>query len=85
MPTYWEFRIWCAKGLLSFSATDPVVTLYEEGVPTPQKFDGKTVGFDYLTEFYDAITKNDPTMRENLFATARATLELQAIADKGNE
>lgn len=85
MPTYWEFRIWCAKGLLSFSACEGTVTLYEEGVPTPQKMDGKQVSFDYLTEFYDAVTKADPAMRENLFASTRATLYLQSIADKGNE
>ncbi|MBE6626406.1 MAG: Gfo/Idh/MocA family oxidoreductase [Ruminococcaceae bacterium] len=81
-PTYWEFRIWCDYGMLSFNYFDSTVTLYKSGSPEPIKlqYEGK-VG-DYLTEFVDSIREGKSEMTENIISSTRTALLIQSVADK---
>jgi len=80
MPTYWEFRIFCDKALVTFHYTDSTVTVYEEGVAESQVFDG-IAGGDYLDEFMEAVETGDLSMLENVVASTAAALTLQEAAD----
>lgn len=82
MPTYWEFRIFCDKALVTFRYIDDSVTVYEEGSPEAQVFPG-IAGGDYLDEFMEALRVGDMSMRENILASTSAALMLQEAADKG--
>lgn len=57
MPTYWNFKIWCEKGLLTFQYTDSHVTVYEEGCSQPQVYEGLPVETDYLTDLIREIKR----------------------------
>ena len=82
MPTYWEFRVWCEKGLLSFFCTDSAVTLYEEGSTAPIRIEGKPDGENYLTEFLSEIQNGTKDVTENLLRSTETALMLQETADK---
>lgn len=80
MPTYWEFRIWCEKGLLTFNFIDNCVTLYEEGTPEPVKIDG--IGSEgYLPEFVKEIESGSRVVTENVLKSTETALLLQREAD----
>lgn len=82
MPTYWEFRIWCARGLLTFSYADSTVTLYEEGVPSPILIETHPSGNDYLREFLTEILRKTTHVTENVLRSTETALYLQSVADK---
>lgn len=81
MPTYWEFRIWCERGLLTFNFVDPTVTVFEEGKPQPQIFSGIAPDGDYLTEFADEITQNTKHVTANVLRSTETALTIQQFAD----
>lgn len=81
MPTYWEFRIWCARGLLTFNYVSPTVTVYAEGTPEPIIYDGLPVPGDYLDEFAAAIETGDRTVTENVLRSTDTALSLQRAAE----
>jgi hypothetical protein len=83
MPTYWEFRFWCDKGMLSFSYCDKEVTLYESGVMGAQKIECDPVAEDYLTEFLDQIKTGERRMTDNVLASSETVLKIQKAADEG--
>ena len=82
MPTYWEFRIWCDRGLLTFCYADPTVTVFEEGIPEPQQFSGIAPDFDYLTEFATAIKQNSRQITDNVLRSTETALTIQRFADQ---
>lgn len=85
MPTYWEFNIWCEKGLVTFNFVDKTVTVYREGAKAPEIYsEAPDRRYDWLDEFAEAIDKNDRTATENVFASTRTALWIQSIADKEN-
>ena len=81
MPTYWEFRIWCDRGMLSLALNDPVVTVYEEGVPEPQRYEGITPICDYLDDFAAEILCDTRTLTKNTLRSTEIALKLQHAAD----
>ena len=82
MPTYWEFRIWCDRGLLTFSYNDPAVTVFEEGVPAPQRFEGLPPICDYLEDFAREIAQNSRTVTENTLRSTESALSIQQLAER---
>ena len=82
LPTYWEFRIWCDRGMLTFHYTDPAVTVYEESNPEAQILPGITPDGDYLTEFADEITHNTRIITENVLRSTETALTIQQFADQ---
>ena len=82
MPTYWEFKIWCAKGYLTFHYTEDGVTLYEEGAKEPEVLAGLPAEMDYLDELIEAVQTGDSTRTEEVLRSTQTALTLQAYADK---
>ena len=81
MPTYWEFRIWCARGMLTFHYTDSSVTLYEEGTPAPVVLAGETSRTDYLDELLAGMG-GDTSVTAGVLASTETALRIQQVADK---
>ena len=82
MPTYWEFRIWCERGLLTLHYTDSRVTLYEEGGSDPVLLEGEPNGQDYLWEFVSEIQSGGRVVTENVIRSTETALLIQKEADK---
>ena len=81
MPTYWEFKVWCAKGLLAFNYIDSKITIYEEGTAEPVVIDCTETNGDYLTDFA-AELKGGRKMTEVIFDSTAVALRIQSEADK---
>ena len=77
MPSYWEFRFWCEKGMLSFNYVDNKVTLYKEGETQAEVFEGVTDCGDYLDEFINGTSDT-----ENVLNSTETALLIQKDADK---
>ncbi len=82
LPSYWEFRIWCEKGLLTFNWAEAAVTVYAEGRAEPVRYTKLPAEGDYLSEFAKEIQSNARDMTENILASSHTALTLQAQADK---
>lgn len=82
LPTYWEFRIWCDRGLLTLSLNDPAVTVFEEGVTEPQRYGGLAPICDYLGDFAAEIAGDTRTLTENTLRSTETALKLQYAADQ---
>lgn len=78
MPTYWNFQIWCERGMLTFRFIDDDVTVYEEGVPEAQVFKGIPPRSDYLKDLLREIEENTNEMTESVIASTRTALSLQS-------
>lgn len=83
MPTYWEFRIWCERGLLTFCYAKDEITVYREGESEPIRISCASSETDYLDEFYREISGDQNTMTENILRSTQATLQIQQVADEG--
>ena len=80
LPTYWEFRIWCEKGMISFCCADLAVTVYkEESSKRIESVENKT---DYLDEFVKSIETNDNSITQNVLKSTETALYIQSVADK---
>lgn len=84
MPSYWEFRIWCDKGMLTFSYGDPEVTVYTDNASdgTPVRIPGIAEGRDYLGAFLDAVNTGDDTLTCGVLRSTETALWIQSVADK---
>lgn len=82
MPSYWEFRFWCQRGMLSFHYTDTAVTVYAEGEEQPRLIPGIPPLRDYLDEWLEEIQADGNTVTENVLRSTEAVLRLQEVADR---
>lgn len=82
MPTYWDFKIWCDKGLLNFCATKDDVLIYEEGNPETQVEKGATDVGDYLTDLIHEIKTGGNAFTDSVLFSTSSTLAVQELADK---
>lgn len=81
MPTYWEFRFWCEKGLLTFNYIDAAVTIYEEGTPEPITVNCPPATRDYLHELANEIN-GSAKATQNILKSTETVLLIQQAADK---
>ena len=79
MPTYWEFRFWCEKGLMTFNYADRKVTLFVEGAPV-ETVNCESIVYDYLDQLAHEI-KEGRDENESLFKSTRTALVIQQFAD----
>ena len=84
LPTYWEFRFWCDRGMLQLSYNDKQITLVEEGVELPMRIDCPDAPEGYLSEFISEIERGDSAVTENLLASTEQTLRIQQVS-RGRE
>ena len=82
MPTYWDFKIWCDKGLLTFCATKDDVRIYEEGHPETQIEKGAEAVGDYMTDLLNEIKSGDSAFTDSVLFSTSSTLAVQELADK---
>lgn len=82
MPTYWDFKFWCERGLLTFHYTDSRVTIYEEGNPKPQILEGLPPERGYLDAFIEEIRGDTDTVTRSVIDSARTALWIQREADE---
>jgi hypothetical protein len=68
--------------MLVFNYPEEAVTVYREGTAEPEKYTELFAAGDYLTEFYEEVVSDKRDMTENIFASTRYALLLQAEADK---
>ena len=82
LPTYWEFRFWCDKGLLTFNYRDTFVSVYTAGSGQPEvvTWEGDLGG--YLPELLRELETGSQEATENVLASTETALRLQAFADK---
>jgi len=82
VPTYWNFKFWCEKGMLTFHMHDPHVTVYGMDAAKPEIHEGKPCTKDYLQDFKYAIADGSDSMTESVIASTRTVLQMQQLADQ---
>jgi hypothetical protein len=82
MPSYWEFRIWCDNGMLTFNYKDKTVTVFEEGSDEPEVIRCTPVDCGYLQDLYNEVSTDSLTCTKNVLFSTYTTLQLQQFADK---
>ena len=79
MPSYWEFRFWCEKGMLTFNYIDNKVTVYREGESRAEIYEGATDCVGYLDEFINGTSDTQSVLK-----STKTALLIQKEADKEN-
>jgi len=82
MPTYWNFKFWCEKGMLTFCMQEPTVTVYAMEGTQPAVYDGKPCETDYLQEFKCSIASGSTACTDSVIASTRTALQIQTEADR---
>ena len=78
--TYWNFKFWCDKGLVTFNWNTPNVTVYKFGENEPWVLDGIKDEKNYLDDLLDEIQTNGELMTDSVLCTTYQTLTLQSKA-----
>lgn len=81
MPTYWNFKFWCERGLLTFQYTDSRVTIFEEGVAEPQILEGIMPEKGYFEKFMEDIRDNSNAGTRSVIDSTRTALRIQREAE----
>ena len=82
LPSYWEFRFWCDRGMLVFNYKDAGVTVFEEGSGKPEVITCSSVESGYLQDLYREIVEDSFESTQNVIQSTKTTLLLQQFADK---
>lgn len=82
LPSYWEFRFWCERGMLSFHYTGNDVHVYLAGEKEVRVVPGVTSTQSWLTDLLDEIEQGDISITRSMLASAEQTLRLQVLADR---
>ena len=79
MPTYWNFKFWCEKGMLTFSLCDYKVTVYEEDTPEPivYSLEDEKEELNWLVDFKNEIDNNLYDFTKSVIDSSRAVLKIQ--------
>ena len=85
MPTYWEFRFWCEKGMLTFSYAGDTVTIYKDGEVVPSTVKCEHDCGDWLCDLIKSIDTGDLSLTKDTLISSETALKIQAIADAVNE
>ncbi len=83
LPSYWEFRFWCERGMLVFNYPERAVTVYEEGVAEPIRYDCPEEPIGYWQELLEEIHTNGTAVTENVLRSTETVLRIQACATVG--
>jgi predicted dehydrogenase len=82
MPTYWNFKFWCEKGMLTFCLIDGNVYIYEEGKEVCQTEAGIPTTDTCLSDLIQEIQTNANALTESVIASTRSALWVQSVADQ---
>ncbi len=81
MPTYWNFQLWCEKGMVTFCAKDPDVTVYEDGKTEPEFLSGGSAGTNMLEDFIAEVQQNTHSLTDCVLSATETALRIQRCAD----
>lgn len=82
MPTYWNFKFWCKKGMLTFCVCENDVTVYEEGKPVCYKVEGTYIPDNCITDLVGDINNDKTAFTDSVLRSTRSALELQKKAEQ---
>lgn len=82
LPSYWEFRFWCADGMLEFNYATPGVRVYREGESKGVTVFGEKPTGSWLSDLLSEIDGEYGCFTREVLESARQTLWLQAQAEK---
>lgn len=85
MPTYWEFRFWCERGMLTFSYTLPRVTVYKNGEDAPREIECSSSESSWLCDLARVLKEGDGGFTINTLKSCETALRIQAIAEREDE
>ena len=81
IPSYWEFRFWCQRGMMEFGYSSPEVRIYKEGEREVIRVQGENTGKNWLTDLLYEIDTGDRTATRSALLSTEQTLWLQAQAE----
>ena len=81
MPTYWNFEIWCEKGLVTFCCANPDITIYEDGSAAPEVIPGIPATSNMLDDFLAEIRQDTQCFTDEVLTATETALRLQRLAD----
>ena len=82
MPTYWDFKFWCEKGLVTFCYINPDVSVYKDGAAEVEILPGVAPATSILDDFLAEIQNGTCTLTQSVLASSEDALNLQAAANK---
>ena len=81
MPTYWEFKIWGTRGMLTFHANGDGVDIYYDGERDVTHAEGIDAAANYFDDFLMDIRHGLFDNTDSVLLSTKATLKIQADAD----
>lgn len=84
MPTYWQFRVWCDRGMFEFNAEGDSVTVYKNGETEPVRIIGSKPQASSLSDLLAEIGGRQPEIlsTNDVLASTRDVLMIQRFADE---
>ena len=81
LPTYWLFRCWLEKGMMTFSYGCENVTVYDAD-GNVLTFEGERAKNTYLDDFLTEIKYGKRDFTDSVIASTRVCLGIQQVADR---
>lgn len=78
--TYWNFKFWCDKGMMTFNFNSTSLTVFDMGADKPRVIEAVDDGKNYLDDLVDDIVNNSMDMTESVFTSSEMALNIQAKA-----
>ncbi len=82
MPTYWDYKFWCEKGLVTFCLGNSKLSIYRDGETEPEHVVCGEVEGNVLNDFYLEVKNDTVTFTEEVFAASEMALRLQQAATR---
>lgn len=81
LPTYWNFKIWCKKGLITFNLIDNYAYIYKENCAEAEKITAEVTN-NYLDDFINEIKNDTNCFTQSVLLSSKQCLDIQYFADK---
>lgn len=78
--TYWNFKFWCDKGMMTFNFNSTALTIYDMGADKPRIMEAVDDGKNYLDDLIDDIVNDCMKSTESVFKSSDTVLNIQAKA-----
>ena len=81
IPSYWEFRFWCQRGMMEFGYSSSEVRIYMVGERDVIRVQGKSTGKSWLTDLLYEMETGDRAATRSAILSTEQTLWLQSQAE----
>lgn len=79
--SYWNFKFWCDKGLLTFNINSDSVTIYDMGEDSPRIIKAEADGKNYLDDLINDIISDEFANTKSVLKSSETALKIQAKAN----